>query len=202
MGGARQRKRAQLIAVLRYKERVGAVTGRFFAVADLSAEEIRRVWDGQVWPVSPELVPAHVPAGTREFLTTIGLPTVQVLDITFIRDQRLATPIRRAGRECLVFAENTSDSVFVVDLESERVYRTDRTRDGKYMDFYNSSLSRFVYFHGLLQKNVLSLEEVDEQLLLDAVNSVRVPLAERDPQALSNDAPWQWTLSDLETEWQ
>jgi hypothetical protein len=54
----------------------------------------------------------------------------------------------------------------------------------------------------VLQKNVLSLQEVNEQLLLDAVNSVRIPLAERDPEALSDDAPWQWTLSDLETEWQ
>jgi len=183
------------------KERSQCGDGGFFAVTDLSAGEIRRVWDGQVQPVSPELIPAPVPAATRDFLTTIGLPTIPVLDITFIRDDRLAAPIRRGDREYLVFAENTSDSVFVVDLESERVYRTDRTHD-KHTDFYNSSLALFVYFHGLLQKNVLSLAEVDEQLLLDAVNSVRIPLAERDPEALSDDAPWRWTLSDLETEWQ
>jgi hypothetical protein len=173
-----------------------------FAVTDLSAEDIRSVWDGQVQPVSPALIPANVPAATREFLTTIGLPTVPVLDITFIRDDRLATPIRRGDRNYLVFAENTSDSVFVVDLESERVYRTDRVRD-KYTSFYNSSLALFVYFHGLLQKNVLSLEEVTEQLLVDAVNSVWDPLTERDPEAMSDkNGPWQRTLSDLETEWQ
>ncbi|MEV6323880.1 SUKH-4 family immunity protein [Nocardia sp. NPDC051787] len=171
-------------------------------MTDLSAEEIRRVWDGRVQPVSAELLPVGVPSATREFLTTIGLPTLPVLDYTFFRDDRLSAPMRRGGREYLVFAENTSNSVFGVELESEAVYRMHRAYPGDQREFYNSNLALFVYFHGLLNHNVLSLEEVDEQLLLDAVNSVRVPLTERDPAALSDDAPWRWTLSDLETEWQ
>ncbi|WP_040776285.1 SUKH-4 family immunity protein [Nocardia pneumoniae] len=171
-------------------------------MTDLSAEEIRGVWRGQVQPVSAELLPPGLPPATREFLTTIGFPTVPVLDYTFFRDDRLSALIRRGGHEYLVFAENTSNSVFGVELESEAVYRMHRAYPEDQRDFYNSNIALFVYFHGLLDKNVLSLDEVNEQLLVDAVNSVRVPLAERDPGALSDDAPWRWTLSDLETEWQ
>ncbi|MFD0362776.1 SUKH-4 family immunity protein [Nocardia sp. GCM10030253] len=167
-------------------------------MTDLSAEEIREVWDGELQPVLPELIPTRVPSATREFLTTVGLPTTSLLAISFIRDDRLSTLVRRDGAEYLVFAQDTTNSVFGVDLESERVYRIDRGRTV----FYNSDLALFVYFHGLLRQNVLSLSEVDEELLFNAINSVREPLAERDPEALSDDAPWEWFLSELETEWE
>ncbi|WP_433204822.1 SUKH-4 family immunity protein [Nocardia sp. CA-107356] len=168
----------------------------FGAVKDVSVEEIRRIWDGRLEPVSSDLSPANLPSATRDFLTSVGLPTTEVLDITFIHGERLATPLQRGDRNYLVFAENINDAIFVVDLDSEYVYRTDKGRDA-YTDFYNSNLKFFVYFHGLLQNNVLSLEEVTQQLVANAVNVVWNLLEEMDPRALEHDTPWNWTLSDL-----
>ncbi|GAB2712715.1 SUKH-4 family immunity protein [Nocardia thraciensis] len=167
---------------------------------ELSAEEIRDVWGGNVQPVSGELIPAGVPSTTTQLLTTVGLPTVPLLGFTFFRDHRMAVT-QHDGRAYLVFGIDSAGSALAVDLESEHVCRVDPEPGGE-VAFYNSTLALFVYFHGLLQRNVLSLTEVDEQLLADAVDSVWRPLEEQDPPAVADRAPWHWVLADLETQWQ
>jgi len=170
-------------------------------VGNITADEVREVWDGQIRPVPADLVSPDVSPSTRQFLTEVGLPTTEVLGINFALDSPLSSTVRQEGREYLVVTDDESNVTFAINVESEQVFRFHPSRF-KYTRFFNSNIATLVFFLGLLKKNVLSLDEVNEETLGDAVDSVRISLSARDPAAMEGETKWKAWLDDLETQYE
>ena len=170
-------------------------------VGNITADEVREVWDGQIRTVPADLVSPDVSSATRQFLTEVGLPTTEVDNIIFAFDSRLSSTVRQEGREYLVVTDDESNVTFAIDVESEQVFRFHPSRS-KYTRFFNSNIATLVFFLGLLKKNVLSLDEVDQEILADAVDSVRIPLSARDPAAMEGETNCKDWLDDLETQYE
>ncbi|WP_433680400.1 hypothetical protein [Nocardia sp. CA-119907] len=49
-------------------------------VGNVTAEEVCRVWGDQLQPVPSELVSPRLSVSTREFLSAVGLPTVETVE--------------------------------------------------------------------------------------------------------------------------
>jgi SUKH-4 immunity protein of toxin-antitoxin system len=170
-------------------------------VGNITADEVREVWDGQIQPVAVDLVSLDVSPATRHFLTEVGLPTMEVLGISFAHGSRLSSTVRQEGREYLVVTDDESNVAFAVDVKSDQVFDINLSYP-KYTRFFNSNIATLVFFLGLLNKNVMSLEEMNEEILADAVDSVRIPLRARDPAAMEGEAAWKEWLADLETQYE
>lgn len=170
-------------------------------VGNITADEIREVWDGQIRPVEADLISPGVSPATRQFLTEVGLPATEVLNISFALGSQLSSTVRQEEREYLVLTDEESGIAFAVDVQTDKVFDINLSRP-QYTRFFNSNIAALVFFLGLLKKNVLSLEEVDEEILADAVDSVRIPLSARDPAAMEGETPWKALLDDLETQYE
>lgn len=170
-------------------------------VGNITADEVREVWDGQIRPVAADLVSPDVSPVTRQFLTEVGLPTPEVDNISFAFGSRLSSTVRQEGREYLVVTDEESEVAFAVDVKSDQVSDIDLSYP-EYTRFFNSNIAALVFFLGLLNKNVLSLEEVNKEILADAVDSVRIPLRARDPAAMEGQTAWKEWLDDLETQYE
>lgn len=185
------------------RRRVGPVASEFMNrvpgwVGKFDPDEIREVWDGQIEPVDGSLVGPGVSPDTRRFLTEVGLPTVKVYGIRFVRDERLSRRLRHDDREYLVVAEECDPNfVFAVDVRSDSVFKVYRP-SSKYTQFCNSDIVAFTFFFGLLNRDVLGLEG---EIIGDAITTVRTALRERDPAALDIDTQWDALLDDLATQY-
>jgi SUKH-4 immunity protein len=169
-------------------------------VGNITADQVREVWDGQIRSVAADLISPDVSPATRQFLTEVGLPTMDVLNMSFAHDSRLSSTVRREGREYLVVTDDESNVVFAVDVKTDQVVDITRSLPN-YPRFINSNVATLVFFIGLLNKNVMSLEVVDREILADAVDSVRIPMRDLDPAAMEGK-PWNDLLDDLETQYE
>ncbi|MDQ3274220.1 MAG: SUKH-4 family immunity protein [Actinomycetota bacterium] len=170
-------------------------------VGNITADEVREVWNGQIRPITAGLISPDVSPATRQFLTEVGLPTTDVLNMSFAHDSRLSSTVRRkGGREYLVVTDDESNVVFAIDVKSDQVVDITRSLPN-YPRFINSDVAALVFFIGLLKKNVMGLEEVNEEILTDAVDSVRISMRDLDPAAMEGK-PWNDLLDDLETQYE
>lgn len=165
--------------------------------ADFGADEVREVWDGDIQPIAAELLPPDVSPATRRFLTEVGLPTVEEAGIVFARDDRLSSTIHRRGRELLpVTVVGVSGLNFGIDVRSDEVFHFDKS-PSDYLGFFNSNIAALVFFHGLLRKDVLSLRDVEQEVVEDAIESVRNVMEARDPAAMEDlDRGWNEILDE------
>jgi hypothetical protein len=168
---------------------------------DLPAEEIRRVWDGHIQPIPSELVPAGVPAATREFLTTVGLPTVPPWHrVPFFHDDRLAV-IPAGGKPYL--AVGGLEVLFVVDLDTGHVHDLDVCIGADQpTHLVNSSLALFLFTAGVYRQFQERLRTIERPPVATLLN-FRQQLRDHDPAALADDDTfWSQTLDHAKAEWE
>ncbi|WP_405425895.1 SUKH-4 family immunity protein [Micromonospora sp. NBC_00617] len=157
-------------------------------------EQIRRVWDGRLAPIRPELVHPRVSDRTGRFLTAVGLPTVDVRDIGFVHDERLLSIFSRAGRDYLIVTAEP-DYRYGVDLESDGViclydrYPADDT-------LANSSIAAFVLTLGLFHTHLFEGNAGTQASVADAVDTIWDQLDRWDPAAVNDHAGHWSTLLD------
>jgi hypothetical protein len=170
-------------------------------LTDLPAEEIRRVWDGHIQPIPSELVPAGVPAATREFLTTVGLPTVPMWQLSFFHDDRLAV-IPAGGKQYLALAGLVV--LFVVDLDTGYVHDLHvGIGADQPAHLVNSSLALFMFAAGAYRQLQKRLRAIERPPVATLLNDFRQQLRDHDPAALADDYTfWSQTLDGIQAGWE
>lgn len=163
-----------------------------------TSDDIRKVWHGQLDPVRPELISPSVSPTTRQFLQTVGLPTVEVQGITFVHDDRLSRPITQLGRDYLWLAEDLDGFRFGVDLATDRVHVVFDERVPE-AEFVNSDPALFVLILGLFECDVQQFLEPDPSAdrRIDAVQAFETVLAERDSAAAKDGTYWPAMLAGI-----
>jgi hypothetical protein len=165
--------------------------------------EARRVWGDQLEPVRPELVHPEVSARTREFLTTVGLPTVGILDIIPLHDERLLDLVSRGDRRYVTVAtnENLGTYCYGVDVETGVVmYLQDRMP--QFDCLANSNIAAFVLMLGLYKHHYVDVESFTKQAVEAAVDALFDQLGEWDPDALNDDdSRWNILLDEHATQY-
>lgn len=157
-------------------------------------EQVRRIWDGRLAQIRPEFVDPRVSDRTRRFLTTVGLPTVDVRDITFVHDERLLDIFSRAGRDYLVVTAEP-DYRYGVDLASDEVvclYDSYPDDDAA----ANSNIAAFVLTLGLLHTRLFQGNAGTQASVAAAVDTIWDQLDRWDPAAVDDDASHWSTLLD------
>jgi hypothetical protein len=159
---------------------------------DLIAE-VRAVWGDLLRPLPAERVPAALSAPTREFLTTVGLPTVEVGTFAPLPDAGVLVSTHLGGREYVPVVDGLlGDHRFAVDVDSDKVFCLfDGSAD---VLFANSDVGLFVLYIGRFFRDLWELPEPDEENLSSAVGGIVESLMAQDPPALDKSAWWPPTL--------
>jgi hypothetical protein len=166
----------------------------------ITGDDVRAVWDGQIQPIAGDLVASNASPATRQFLTQVGLPIVEVLGVSFATDERLSETEQQHGRELLIVTDAESAMSFAVDVRSEQVFQIDPALP-RYIRFFNSDLAALVFFFGALNKEVLSRQELTDEIFEDAMDGVRAQLSARDPAAMEGESAWNALLDDIEAQY-
>lgn len=164
----------------------------------VTAEELHKVWGGQLRPIPPPLIPPGVSAPTRVFLTDVGLPTEETNGISFVHDERLARPLVRQGHQHLLIANYFDDCAIGVDLASDHLAFIYQGRSEE-AEFANSNLALFVLFTGRYERDVIAFLQADfsEERMAEAVRRFQEGLNERDPRAAEPGSFWAGMLTGL-----
>lgn len=163
---------------------------------DFDPDEVRAVWNGRLESVGDQVSP-KVSLATRRFLSEVGLPTGLALPyIIFVHDHRLSRTVQFQDRDLLIITDARSPVGLAIDIGSDRVYElnADRTAPAR---LFNSNIAALVYFAGRLDRDVLSLEEQPEAILVPAVERIWDELVQRDPEAMDPGSAWRAWLDDL-----
>ncbi|MFI7080063.1 SUKH-4 family immunity protein [Micromonospora sp. NPDC049903] len=177
------------------------------ARSGITDAEVRQAWEGRLAPVVPALVPAAIPPGTRRFLTEVGLPTVEVLNVYFPEGGHLPDPVRQGQLQFLVVTADHSHICLAVELSSERAFEF-AAAAAHHTRVINSDIAALLYFLGVLRTTMSRLDDLDEQGLLDAeilaegMAGIRASLLARDPTAGYGQTPWTLLLNDLESQFE
>ncbi|MFI9045992.1 SUKH-4 family immunity protein [Streptomyces sp. NPDC053427] len=164
-------------------------------IGDVTVDEIRRIWGDRLRPVPSDLVSPRLSTPTREFLTTVGLPTVQVRDIVPLHDERLLDSTSQLGHEYVAVAEGDEPGyLFAVEVATDRVFYLDDIP--QYNRLINSNIALFVLFLGIFQTRVLDLDVVTQETLEDAVADVWRQLCARDHTVTTDDRNWWGAMLD------
>lgn len=167
---------------------------------DFDPDEVRAVWNGRL--VTVEHVSSRVSAPTRWFLAEVGLPADPDLpEMIFVHDDRLSGTASYRGREFLVITDAGSPIGLAIDLASDHVHEFD-DKAAMAGRLFNSNVAALVYFVGLLNREVLTLQEQPETILVPAVERIWSELARRDPAALKGESPWKAWLDDLGSQYE
>jgi len=130
---------------------------------------------------------------------------VPTLYTAFIIDGRLSTPVSLQGREYVVFAEDEVVKPFAVELASGQVFQLAPSPSRALgRRFLNSDIALFLYFYGILHRDVLSFIEAQGELteaqfgsILDTLDNIEAGLRRWDPSAIDGKTAWWWLLYDL-----
>ncbi|MFD1047754.1 SUKH-4 family immunity protein, partial [Kibdelosporangium lantanae] len=148
-----------------------------------------------------DLVSSRLSASSREFLTSVGLPTITVQEIEPIAHERLAESTFLHGREYVVVAESYDRTTrYGIDVRSDEVWYLDT--DPSNTCLFNSSIALFVLFLGIYQRSVLELEVTDQDTLENAVAGVWSQLEARDPAATDPGNYWEPILDQVVSEYE
>lgn len=129
--------------------------------------QVRELWEGRLRTIPADRLDPRLPATTRDFLTAVGLPTIETLGISFHHDDRLSAPLSYAGRDYLVVAESSNGASvpYLLDSESGRLYEQGFPQPGPGR-FVNSDVAHFVLFLGIyrtrLDRDELTWQEAEE----------------------------------------
>ena len=168
---------------------------------DFAPDEVRAVWNGRLSSVSGPL-PHAMSAATRAFLTDVGLPDDRALpDMIFNHGSSPAAIVRSAGCDRLLITAARSPIGLAIDLASDRVYEFNG-RESRPDRLFNSNIAALVYFVGLLNRDVLSLADHSEEVLVPAVARVWGELLRRDNAAMEGRSPWKAWLDDLGSQYE
>ena len=149
-----------------------------------SAAEVRALWGDALVPIPASLLGPNVSAGTRAFLTEVGLPRDNRLEFTFYRDERLLTPAVRGPRAYLVFGESGGYVPFAIEAGRDAVVTLHP--DGPFM-FVNSTIADFVYCCGVFGQRVDRLLHTPVPERAPQLDAIRRLFDARDPEALDPD---------------
>ncbi|WP_436533440.1 SUKH-4 family immunity protein [Actinoplanes sp. HUAS TT8] len=165
----------------------------------VTEDEIRAVWGDRIQPVDPGLLSPDLSESARDFLTTVGLPTVKFRDMVPVRDERLGTPVEHAGRPYLPLLVSTSDKYrFGVDPATDRVVYL--AADPEFDQFINSHPALFVYFLGIFLTRFWERPEPTEEIGERFVADMYSELEHRDPESVDETAWWNAQLDRAETD--
>jgi hypothetical protein len=170
---------------------------------DENIAEVRRVWGDQLAPIRPELVHPLVSMRTREFLTTVGLPTIQVLDIVPIHDERLLDLVSRGHSRYVTLATNENPGTYRygVDVATGVVmYLQDEMP--QFDCLANSNIAAFVLMLGLYKHHFIDLKRATKQTVENAIDMLFDQLGGWDPVALNDeDSRWNILLDEQATQY-
>ncbi len=167
----------------------------------VTADDVREIWRDQLRPVPPNLINPRLSTPSREFLASVGLPTIEVQEWDPVDQRRLLETAAYGGREFVVIAESYDGAQRCgIDLATDEVtYLASRPENSCLL---NSTVALFVLFLGIFQRTVLELTKTDEDTLVDAVHAVWSQLEIRDPRALDQENYWQPILDQVASEWE
>ncbi|MEU7867397.1 SUKH-4 family immunity protein [Dactylosporangium sp. NPDC049140] len=162
-------------------------------------QRVRDEWGDALVPVAPEHVPPLLDARARDFLTTVGLPDVQVRDILLIGDERLLDVAERDGRQYVVVVVQQWYR-YAIDVSTGWVqYLHD---DPDYEVPTNSSIAAFVLAVGLLKHQLDDLRHATEESVAEAVDAIWSGLEEWDPDSLTDEeSRWNVLLNEYGMEY-
>ncbi|MEC3920312.1 SUKH-4 family immunity protein [Nocardia sp. CDC160] len=153
------------------------------------------IWgDHHLDVLPPGQVYLGLSAPTREFLTTVGLPTVEVGSFTPLPVGGVLGSKYVGDREYVpVINDVCGDLRFAVEVRSDRVFCLFDNSTEVYLA--NSNLGLFVMFVGRFYRELWELAEPNEENLSSAVGSIVEGLMAFDPLALDRDAWWTTFLA-------
>lgn len=168
---------------------------------DFDPDEVRAVWNGLLRKVSGTLPPA-MSAPSRSFLADVGLPDDPGLpDMIFRHHAGPEAIVQSGGRDRMIITETTSPIGLAIDLASDGVYEFNG-RDSWPDRLFNSNIAALVYFVGVLNREVLTLSDYSEEVIVPAVARVWGELLRRDGAAMEGHSPWKAWLDDLGSQYE
>lgn len=168
---------------------------------DFSPDEIRKVWNGKLRPISDEVIARQVSAQTRAFLTEVGLPNdPELVDARFVYDVRLSQVIHHAEMDLIMITDDESPITLGIDVATDRVYSVWLPAAG-YAQFFNSNLAGTVYFLGRVTRDILGAPRTAGSRVPKAVSGIWEALQSRDPDAMAGRSAWKEWLGGLEAEY-
>ncbi|MCU1641954.1 MAG: hypothetical protein JWN03_2229 [Nocardia sp.] len=150
---------------------------------------VAAIWGNRLKTLPPEQVHPGLSAPTREFLTTVGLPTVQVGAFTPLPDSGVLSSEHVGDREYVpVINGLPNDFRFAVEVGSDEVFCLFDGSTEVYLA--NSNLGLFVMFVGRYYRDLWTLAEPNVQSVNPAVGAIVESLMTIDPPALDTSAWW------------
>ncbi|WP_410628214.1 SUKH-4 family immunity protein [Amycolatopsis sp. cmx-8-4] len=161
----------------------------------ITADELREAWDSRLRPIPDDLIAAAVSPVTRSLLTEVGLPTVEVLGVSFVSGSGLSNVERHAGNEYLVVTDAMPYMAYAIDVDTDEVVEFDR-RDPAGTRFVNSDLATLILYLGQVWRAASLTEAAAAKA---AFAEIRESLSLLDPVAVEEGAPWWLLLDELES---
>ncbi|MBU3064759.1 SUKH-4 family immunity protein [Nocardia sp. NEAU-G5] len=159
---------------------------------------VTAIWGDHLEALLPEQVHPGLSAPTRDFLTTVGLPTVEVAPFTPLPDGSVLGSKQVGDREYVPVINGLPDDFrFAVDSGSDEMFCL--FDDSTEAFLANSNLGLFVVFVGRFYRDLWELAEPNEESVSSAVGSIVESMMALDPPAL-NTRTWWPTFLDQESE--
>jgi hypothetical protein len=158
-------------------------------VGNITAEEVREAWDGQLRPVAADLISPDIAPSTRQFLTEVGLPTWGYSElITFLPDERLLRSVTVASVEYHMLAEEAGRPV-AVKAHTDEVWALDPTGRSR-QRFVNTHPAFLVLFLGILLPLIDQLRNREPAEVNARLDEVAARFAAHDAAALADPDSW------------
>ncbi|GAA2890945.1 hypothetical protein Acy02nite_74270 [Actinoplanes cyaneus] len=165
----------------------------------VTAEEIRAVWGDRLEPVDAALLHPGLSESVRDFLTTVGLPTLKVRDLVPVRDERLGTTTEHDARPYVPLLVSTNDRYRLgVDPDTDRVVYL--AADPEFDQYVNAHPALFVYFLGVFVTRFWERPEPTEEIGGRFVADMYSDLEHRDPESVDETTWWTAQLTQAETD--
>ncbi|OKK15531.1 hypothetical protein AMK09_25760 [Streptomyces sp. CB02488] len=160
--------------------------------------EIDALWASQLKAIPTGRIPHGVAPDVVEFLTSVGLPTVEAQGIAFVHDKRMSHLVERLDRRLLLIATDWEMPSFVADPESGRVHTFAGGRIPGLV-LVGSSLPLFLVALGVWRRDIWdpTVVGMTAEDGLAAYERFETVLADLDPAAAEPDAYWPGLLDGL-----
>ncbi|MFI6368347.1 SUKH-4 family immunity protein [Nocardia sp. NPDC050630] len=163
--------------------------------------EINALWAGHLEQIPAEWIPRGVAPNVTEFLTTVGLPTIEVGNHTFVHDERMSHLIDYLDRHYLLLATANSmlpwvdDSwpSWMADPDNGRVSLPSGSRS-PHPIFVNSSLPQFLVALRVWHRDIWVPPMMTAEEGLTVYERFERFLADHDPAAAEAGAYWPTEL--------
>lgn len=165
----------------------------------VTAEEIQAIWGDRVKPVDAALLNPGLSESTRDFLTTVGLPTMKVRDLAPVRDERLGATIEHEGKAYVPLLVSANDKYRIgVDPATDKVVYL--AADPQFDQYVNADPALFVYFLGVFLTRFWERPEPTEEIGSRFFTDFYAELERRDPDSVDETTWWSANLDQAETD--